>query len=286
VGFSSNLVINSASAHAPAAGDVSYIAQGIEGTIFKRALFGSASAKNLMLSFWVYASNTGTYSFVLKNAGSTRSYVATFTVINPTTWERKVISITGCTDGTWATDKTQAALLAFDLGSGSTFKTGSTNSWQAANYIGATGQNDLVNTTGKNVQITGVRLRIGTVDVPDYEFPFQVDTLLCQRYYEKSYDYGTAAGTVTNAGAIAQYVGVNMTAGGTQVRFKVHKRSTPTVTVYSPNSGTSAKIYDYANLADQAATVDFVGERGARVYWSQASNSLNGGIHFVADADF
>jgi len=81
-----------------------------------------------------------------------------------------------------------------------------------------------------------------------------LDLMMCQRYYAKSYPFGTAPGTITNTGVIA-YICVN-SIGGEQsptVFFPVEMRTSPTFTYYSPGTGASAKQYDVSAAGDMTA---------------------------------
>lgn len=80
----------------------------------------------------------------------------------------------------------------------------------------------------------------------------QIERCLCERHYEKSYDIGTAVGTNTTSGSITAISGTTGVHEGT--RFKVPKRASPTVTIYS-KAGTSAKTSVYTTGADIGTTV-------------------------------
>ena len=56
------------------------IQQRMEGLITSQLDFGSASAKQITLSFWVKSSVTGTYNVGLRNSANTRGYVADYTI--------------------------------------------------------------------------------------------------------------------------------------------------------------------------------------------------------------
>lgn len=105
-----------------------------------------------------------------------------------------------------------------------------------------------------------------------------------QRYFEKTYDYGTALATNTNNGAVG-----NIASAGGFARihwaFKVRKRIAPTVTVYSTVSGGTAVIRDENAAADRAANVQYTGDASAEAQNSVAG-TVSGGhsCHFSADA--
>ncbi len=99
---------------------------------------------------------------------------------------------------------------------------------------------------------------------------FQEELDMCQRYFEKSYKYNIAAGTVTNAGCVAG------TQSGTfavfSTTFQVQKRTNPTVTIYSTSTGASAKAYNSTTASDNDATLFTNGERGISVRIDSSSD--------------
>jgi len=101
--------------------------------------------------------------------------------------------------------------------------------------------------SGKNVYIGDIQLEIGD-KCTDVEYrPMAEELTLCQRYFEKSYDLGTAAGSTTLIGAPIQHGGGSILLTGAS--FKVRKRAIPTVVIYSPYDGASDRIA-YYNVND------------------------------------
>jgi len=101
--------------------------------------------------------------------------------------------------------------------------------------------------SGKNVAIGDIQLEIGD-KCTDVEYrPMAEELTLCQRYYEKSYDLGTAAGSTTLIGAPIQHGGGSILLTGAS--FKVRKRAIPTVVIYSPYDGASDRVA-YYNVND------------------------------------
>jgi hypothetical protein len=93
-------------------------------------------------------------------------------------------------------------------------------------------------------EIAQVQLEEGTV-ATDFEYEdFGTTLRKCQRYYEKSYAYGTAFGTATHVGAFTSVgLGGACTIGDytyNELRFNVSKRAVPTIVFYDA-AGTSGK---------------------------------------------
>lgn len=165
-----------------AAGDYLDLDQGIEGTIFNEAKFGTASAQDLVLSFWARSSVAGTFAVALRNNTGLRSYVDTFT-LEASTWKLVVFRIPGCKDGTWVTNAGLSALVSFVLVAGTTYQT-TAKTWAAGNYLGTSALTNTFSNTLSNVfYVTGVKLEIGNY-TPYQRKPFQQDYLNCQRYLQ------------------------------------------------------------------------------------------------------
>jgi hypothetical protein len=223
--------------------DYNVIEQAIEGYNTADLAWGTASAKTITVSFWVYSSLTGTFGAVLRCAGNARSYVASYTISSANTWEYKTITIAGCTDGSQDTTTGTGIDLLFDLGVGSTYSGSATGVWQSANYLGLTGGTKLTATTGATFYITGVQLEKGSTATSfDYR-PYGTELALCQRYY-----YRNKPGAVSGFGS-----GLANTTGSTIgfISFPVTMRSAPTAL---EQSGTASDYTSYRRNGSVACT--------------------------------
>jgi hypothetical protein len=118
---------------------------------------------------------------------------------------------------------------------------------------------------------------------------FEDDFAAAQRYFEKSYEYGTAPGTVTNSAMNSCRPSTNIASGSTywemNPRFTIKKLISPTSTAYSPNSGASGKFYDSGAAVDKSATLS-VSQVGLFLA-NNGATSASGAViemHWVADA--
>ena len=260
VGFSNYLGITSSSAYAVTSTDNFALQQWIEGYNIADLGFGTANAKTVTLSFWVYSSLTGTFGGALNgyNGSTFRSYPFTYTISSASTWTQISITIPGDTT-TFAYNTTNSYGLSIQIGLG----VGSTNSatagsWQSGNYSSATGATSVVGTNGATFYITGVQLEVGS-NATSFEYrPYGTELALCQRYFETSYSAGTAVGGNNLAVQLTGMYATYLATDGINVQFMVRKRGDPTVTIYAPL--TSPSINNFRRASDgviQAASVSW-----------------------------
>lgn len=245
VGSRNYLRMKTVSAATLGSGDAFSIIQSIEGLNLQDFNFGTASAVQITLSFWVRASQTGTYSVSFRNSDYNRSYVTTYTINTANTWEYKTITINGDTSGTWKTDIGAGLRVYFDFGTGSTYTTASPNTWLAGNFVKSSGTNSLITTLNATLDITLVQLEKGGVATP-FEYLHVVDSFArCQRYYEliftSIYSYG------------ANTVNVGM------LPVKVLKRAYPSIS-WTPTFTTN--VYSFTSTDTRCVLISSGGGSG------------------------
>jgi len=220
IGFTNYLGCTSLSAYSVGSGDLFQFSQNIEGFNTADLQWGSANAKTVTLSFWVRSSLTGTFGGSLTNGAADRSYPYSYTISSANTWEYKTITVAGDTTGTWVGATNGIGLrVRFSLGAGSTFSA-TANTWATGDYIQPTGATSVVGTNGATFYITGVQLEVGSTATSfDYR-PYGTELALCQRYYE-TLGFGLLGVANSSTGIWAQML------------FKVQKRATPTVGLYT-----------------------------------------------------
>jgi hypothetical protein len=195
--------------------------------------FGTSGAKNLTLSFFVKSSVTGDYSVSFQNGVFDTSYVSKYTISSANTWEKKTISITAKTDGTWVTTNAQGVRIWFSLGTGSTFSTSSEQTYQSGNYVNLTGTTQWISNAGATFYITGVQLEVGDTATPFEHRSFGDELARCQRYYQQ-YLNPPLRGTMS-AGSASSRTGMIL---------PVPMRATPSVTMTQTGSTSHAAIYN------------------------------------------
>ena len=248
-GFKNSLIVTIGTGASPTSGQRNYIQQNIEGLNVSDLAWGSASAKTVTLSFWVRSSLTGTFGGALQNSAGDRSYPFTYTISAANTYEYKTVTIAGDTTGTWLTTNGIGIALYIGLGLGSTFN-GTAGAWAAADYRSATGSTNVVATSGATFYITGVQLEVGSVATPFERRDYGRELIMCQRYYETSFNAGTAPANNVTDNFSGTQTAYTANSGNTQnISFKVTKRASATITYYSSNMKASptANQWQYYN---------------------------------------
>ncbi|WP_454627784.1 hypothetical protein [Bradyrhizobium cenepequi] len=279
---------------AVAASDFMHIAQWIEGYRVADLKLGAAAAKSIALQFGVKAP-AGTYSVIFLNSAANRSYVAEYTIAagEANTDVVKSVTVPGDITGTWAKDNTAGLVVRWGLMAGTTFQQAA-GSWGTGNVVGSPSQFNFLGTNGNVFELFDVGLYEGTI-APPFQVPdFASELDLCMRYWEKTYDYGTAPGTIALNGAIQMVFQLasgtfsNASGQGTSFQYRKSKRAAPTVTGYSTQTGASGKAADFQGGADvNIAAIASPGTQGLRV-WSVLKVATDGilsiGVHFVINA--
>jgi hypothetical protein len=283
-GFVNSLLITSLSAYTAGSAERFCMTQNIEGLNVPDLAWGTANAKTITLSFWVRSSLTGTFGGVISNSAQNRSYPFTYTISSANTFEQKTITITGDTSGTWLTTSGIGLRVIWGLGVGSTLST-TAGAWAAGEYYSATGATSVVGTNGATWYMTGAQLEVGSVATPFERRDYGRELMMCQRYYETSYDSGTAVPTNTNVGALW------FCPTGSKLiysyPFKVTKRASPTTVFYSPADSATG---NYRN--DTGATNVVVANGGISgtnfLYMykiSGATDQTECNVHFSVNAE-
>ena len=261
VGFSKYLGCTSSAATTVGASEYYILSQAIEGFNTADLGWGTANAKTVTLSFWVYSSLTGTFGGAINNEAFNRGYPFSYSIPTANTWTQISVTIAGDTTGTWTGATNGIGMYVFfGLGAGSS-ASGTAGAWGASGYRSATGAVQVVATNGATFYITGVQLETGAVATAfDYR-PYGTELALCQRYYEKTLSQGTTSSTGQTSGALIA-IAMSTTQMAAQWTFKQTKRTTPTLTLSSFN-GTSGAWASNSSNADFTVTQPWgVGDNG------------------------
>ena len=181
--FSNSVKLTQASVTTQAANDVYSFVHTIEGYNAQSFQFGTSGAKELVLSFWVRSSVTGTYCVSFQNSLlDRRSLVKEYTISVADTWQKINISFLADSTGTWSIDNSVGLYIFWDLGGGIVYQT-TPNSWTSGEYRSSANQVRWIDTSGATFYITGVQLEAGSVATPFEHRQYGQELALCQRYY-------------------------------------------------------------------------------------------------------
>jgi hypothetical protein len=138
------------------------------------------------------------------------------------------------------------------------------------------------------IDIADVRFnRGGIVDLSDRR-TYAEELSLCERYLETSYDINISGfGKVTDKGALF-YAAPDAAVDIPGPRFKTVKRTLPTITLYSPATGT-ADVINHIGTGDEAATAYHINEQGVYIVELDVASLVDQDLykyHFVANSEF
>jgi hypothetical protein len=284
IGFSNYLGCTSLSSYTVGASEGFGIFQRIEGFNFSDLNWGTANAKTITLSMWVYSSLTGTFGGVLKNSAQDRIYPFTYTISSANTWTQASVTIAGDTSGTWVGSTNGIGVqVQFSIGAGSS-ASGTAGSWTTTNYDSATGAVSVVGTNGATFYITGCQLEVGSSNTGFEYVNYQTSLANCQRYYFRN----TPGGNYSNLCSLGMATGttsIEMTGA-----FPVQMRSTPAV------STSNARLIDgVTGITINSITIAWAGSYGTgitfnvtgatqyRPYYLQNNNNTTGYIDFSSE---
>ena len=241
-GFYNSLKITSLAATTHGAGDGYTISQRIEAQNLHSASLGTADAKNLVVSFWVKSSLTGTFAFYMMSGNLTSSFVQNYTINAANTWEYKTISIPGPTSGTYNVGTNNYGVeFGFSLGTGGSWDTATLGSWENVTYqINSTTATNVLGTNGATFQITGVQIELGDKATPFEHRSYGDDLAKCQRYF---YRHATSTSGASRGIGIASLYAADQAYGS--VFLPVTMRAAPTVV--STDIADSFQLYSHGS---------------------------------------
>lgn len=236
----------------------------LEGIRVADFLWGTASAKQVIIRFG-WKSPAGVYSFRLKNAANTQTYVVNFTIsaAQANTDTEQTFVIPGSTTGVWPTDNAVSMGLSWVAATGTTYQ--STAGWTAGNFLGTASNSNGMATAGAVYELYDVGLYLDPLNTgvaPAWQMPdYAQELAACQRYWQTERvdfnSYGAGAIPFTS-----------------RTYFATHMRIAPAITAPSTSIG---------NCTLQA--YDIVGVGGFRTYVAiTATGSFYYAAYYYASA--
>ena len=208
--------------------------------------YGGENAKPSGLSFWVWATVPGLYSVSIRNATSTRTFLAGFTVDAPNKWEFKTVAVPPETDAGWGVPANLT-----DLGAYLTFhaavmpvSTGVAG-WQNGNFLGLPGQAAWGTATDQTFYVSQIVWAPGAEMMTEAAShaamrPYADELRDCQRYYWRG-----KASNGSGGGLRANFSVNTNAAEGPLHTFQTTMRVSPAVSIVTPPSYLNASHNDF-----------------------------------------
>ena len=238
-----------------AAGEYAFINHEIEAQNLQHLQYGTSSAKNVTLSFWVKSNKTGTYTVgVYKHANGATAYMyrKEYTIDTADTWEKKEFTISPTAGSTTFMTSSGGAIannngngfgVSFNLMLGSNFH-GTNDAWAADAKYGTSNQVNWMDSTSNNFYITQIQMEVGEAATPFEHRPFGDELMRCYRYYEAIEPADRQQGKVHNSGNTQCHY---------SLFYKARKRATPSL--ISAKCSVS-QVYDGTNSRTTGFTYD------------------------------
>lgn len=273
---------------APAAGALGLLRHRVEGNYFR-----NLKGRTFYLKGKIYTNVTGDWTIAFSNNGEVNRWLDQINVPTANTWTDFILDVThNPSIGSWLYDTSVGLAVVIPVIAGTNHQTSIANArnWNTTSGWVITGSaNQNFHSSLSNVLYLA-QLQL----VTDPDEPFQrmgggiiEELVLCQRYYEKSYDPATVPGTPSATSGVTIQAAVNVSGQlRTTAEFKVPKRIQPIFTCYSPNSGTVNTIYDNNGAVDRVQIADNIGLNRANISADGATPNQTGMAHWTADAEF
>jgi hypothetical protein len=190
-GFRNSMHVNCTTADAsPSANEYVILAYQFEGFDCQPFKFGTSSAEQVTISFYVKTNKTGTYNVELYAPDNSSNPYANkqYTVSSADTWEQKILTFPCGNSAEIADDNTAGLVVHFWLGSGSTYTSGSASdgNFHNTNANRAAGNVNIADSTSNSFRITGIQVEIGDNATPFEYRSYGEELALCERYYHEA----------------------------------------------------------------------------------------------------
>ena len=223
----------------------------------------TSSSSFITLSFWVKSSVSQDFKYHLRTTdGTNRNYHFNTGVLSANTWTKIIKTIPGDSNITMDNDNgVGMELMLFSQYGTNLTGNFTNNAWSNWSSSERTQDQTLTwyATNNATYEITGVQLEVGSVSTSFQHRSFAQELDLCQRYYQKSYDYSTTPGTATTTGSISNTAYDAINYAGNSVQLPVRMRAAPTVTLYGTSTGSTGKIN--ADSAEGTGQATYIGEK-------------------------
>ena len=260
----------------PASSDYAIIYQRFETQNVKNSLrYGTSSAQNVTLSFWVKSNKTGNAStgIFFSNSGTNRYISKQYQINNSGTWEYKTITFPPNTTLTMDLGDTEGGLFVeWWMNSGSNFSGGNHDVWSTSSTVRNASNLGVGGATSDYFQITGVQLEVGKNATEFEHRSYGEELALCQRY---CIVYGGAERRHLGIGGMYTSTAVNIT-----LSTPTTMRAQPVLTKVLNGNSQWLEVYVGAFGTNSNATIE-MGEGGStnnvRLYCTGAHSGSTAG---------
>jgi|TARA_R100000084_G_scaffold103709_1_gene59834 hypothetical protein len=265
-----------------AAGEYAFINHEIEAQNLQHLQYGTSSAKNVTLSFWVKSNKTGTYTVgVFKHANGATSYMyrREYTIDAADTWEKKEFTISPTAGSTTFMTSSGGAIannngngfgVSFNLMLGSNFH-GTNDAWAADAKYGTSNQVNWMDSTSNNFYITQIQMEVGEAATPFEHRSYANELRQCQRYYWEIAGQNVLFGH-------GFYYGT--TEFDCRVNFPVEMRASPSLT--SSNNTNDFGIHQGGDYFPSFSGIQYYNGEGLNMYVTSNVSGTNGEAKYCA----
>ena len=135
------------------------------------------------------------------------------------------------------------------------FNASNNNQWLSTTFLNSPNQVNWATTAGNFIELTELQIEADQVTEFEYE-SFGENLARCQRYFETSYSYGLAPGSVSTAGRFIN--GLTSTANGAvyaTFEFSQEKRAIPTVIAYTQEGVVNVWLFQRSGVPQTQVSV-------------------------------
>ena len=265
-GFGNSLKVDIASTNTPTGSQNALIQTKIEGQDLQQLAYGTSSAKQCTLSFYVRSNKTGTYCVQVANTANSKYVLFDYTINSADTWERKSVTFSGNTANTLNNDNTLAFDVNFHLATGSNDHVSATSTWttySGGSYRSTSNQVNLFDNASNEWYLTGCQLEVGDTATSFEHRSFGEEEDRCMRYYEEGSFSFRASGN------IVRYCQA----------FNKRKRANPSMKVYYDSSKTTDGTINSGNSNNSGWSRSPTGKNGFNIEKNTGSNG--NGVDFA-----
>ena len=258
--FGKSLKVDIASTNTPTGSQNGLIQTKIEGQDLQQLAYGTSSAKQCTLSFYVRSNKTGTYCVQVTNPANSKYVLFDYTINSADTWERKSVTFSGNTANTLNNDNAICFEINFHLATGSSDHVSATSTWttySGGSFKSTSNQVNLFDNASNVWYLTGCQLEVGSVATPFEHLSYGDELRRCQRYF---HIIETGSGEDRYIAQLQVYGSGHC--HGKYFHFPVTMRAVPTTTLsgtLTPTNASGNFSTNFSSATFDRNTTDFVG---------------------------